>query len=194
MPTSNWATSRRRRAPSATSASSSQATGCGGAPPAKSPSAPTGTCPRTPLRRRPTWSGGDELFAGYRRHVGLLAAERYGRLPRALRAAAAILGESLPDALGSELAVDRVKRFLRAGVGPTRATPDRYFDLQCRANDALRERLYAPAMRDAIAGNGARERFRHLHQTGSREGLAAALYLDYKTYLADDILALSDRL
>src|SRR5438445_4418191 len=35
---------------------------------------------------------------------------RYGRLPRALRGAAAALGELLPDALGSE--VDRVKRFL----------------------------------------------------------------------------------
>jgi len=141
-----------------------------------------------------TGIGGDELFAGYRRHVGLLAAERYARLPQALRAAAAAAGEWIPDALGSELAVDRVKRFLRAGAGPTRATPDRYLGLQCRADDPLRERLYTPAMRDAIAGNGARERFRHLHQSGSREGLAAALYLDYKTYLADDILALSDRL
>ncbi|HEY3280088.1 MAG TPA: asparagine synthase (glutamine-hydrolyzing) [Gemmatimonadales bacterium] len=138
--------------------------------------------------------GGDELFAGYRRHAGLLAAERYGRVPRALRAAAAALGEWLPDTAGSDLTVDRVKRFLRAGTGAPRATPDRYLDLQSRAGDLLRDQLYTPALRDAVAGNAARERFRRVHRRGGQEGLAAALYLDYKTYLADDILALSDRL
>jgi len=85
-----------------------------------------------------TGIGGDELFAGYRRHVGLLAAERYGRLPRALRAAAAAAGDLIPDALGSELAVDRVKRFLRSGAGPTRGTADRYLGLLSRADDPLR--------------------------------------------------------
>ncbi|PYP14784.1 MAG: asparagine synthase (glutamine-hydrolyzing), partial [Gemmatimonadetes bacterium] len=88
-----------------------------------------------------TGIGGDELFAGYRRHAGLLVAERYGRLPRALRGAA------------------------------------------------------APALRSVVARNAERERFRQLDgRGGARGGLAAALYLDYKTYLADDILALSDRL
>ncbi|MFI5234413.1 MAG: asparagine synthase (glutamine-hydrolyzing), partial [Gemmatimonadales bacterium] len=32
-----------------------------------------------------TGAGGDELFAGYRRHLGLLAAEQYARIPRRLR-------------------------------------------------------------------------------------------------------------
>jgi asparagine synthase (glutamine-hydrolysing) len=142
-----------------------------------------------------TGIGGDELFGGYRRHFGLLAAARYSRLPRAVRAAAAVVGELLPDGMGRELAVDRIKRFLRTGAGAARTTPDRYLGLLSRANDALRERLYAPAVRDVIAGNGAQERFRQLHHdAGSPEGLAAALYLDYKTYLADDVLALSDRL
>ena len=141
-----------------------------------------------------TGIGGDELFAGYRRYVGMLAAAHYDRLPRALRAAATVLGDWLPDT-GGELTMDRMKRFLRAGAGAARATPDRYFSLLSRASDALRQELYAPALRDAIDGNGAREQFRRLHRdAGSPEGLAAAQYLDYKTYLADDILALSDRL
>jgi asparagine synthase (glutamine-hydrolysing) len=49
-------------------------------------------------------------------------------------------------------------------------------------------------VRDAVAGNTARDRFRRLHHGGTRDGLAAALYLDYRIYLPDDILALSDRL
>jgi asparagine synthase (glutamine-hydrolysing) len=142
-----------------------------------------------------TGIGGDELFGGYRRYVGLLAAERYGRLPSWLRAAAAVIGELLPDMPGSRLPVDRVKRFLRAGDGAARTTSDRYLGLVSRANDPLRERLYAPAVREAIAGNAARERFRRLyHDGGSPEVLTSALYLDYKSYLSDDILALSDRL
>src|SRR5439155_1242799 len=44
-----------------------------------------------------TGIGGDELFAGYWRHLGLLAMEQFGRLPRALRGAAASLSSFLPD-------------------------------------------------------------------------------------------------
>ena len=146
-----------------------------------------------------TGIGGDELFGGYRRYAGMLAAEHCDRLPRPLRAAAAALGDLLPGTGGSELAVDRVKRFLHAGNGATshalRGAPERYLGLLSRAPDLLRRSLYAPPLREAIAGNAAQERFRRLYRdAGSPQGLAAALYLDYKTYLADDILALSDRL
>src|SRR6266581_707738 len=133
-------------------------------------------------------------------------AKRYERLPRALRAAAAAIGDLLPGAGGSarELALDRVKRFLHAGNGGAsgaggggmaRGTPERYLGLVSRAPDSLRQRLYDPALRNTISGNAALERFTRLHRAASSpEGLPAALYLDYKTYLADDILALSDRL
>jgi asparagine synthase (glutamine-hydrolysing) len=139
-----------------------------------------------------TGIGGDELFAGYRRHLGLLAAQGYARLPAPLRRAAATVAGWIPDALGNGLTIDRMKRFLRTGDG---GTADHYLDLQLRAGDGLRQQLYAPALRSVITGHAARERFRHLDGNGgARRGLAAALYLDYKTYLADDILALSDRL
>src|SRR5207247_9866620 len=55
--------------------------------------------------------------------------------------------------------------------------------------------LYAPDGGGAIGGDSARNHFRRLHRDGpARDALAAALYFDYRTYLADDILALSDRL
>src|SRR5947207_1262877 len=104
-----------------------------------------------------TGIGGDELFGGYRRYAGMLAAEHYDRLPRPLRAAAAALGDLLPGTGGSELAVDRVKRFLHAGNGATshalRGAPERYLGLLSRAPDLLRRSLYAPPLRDAISGN-----------------------------------------
>ncbi|HVH09435.1 MAG TPA: asparagine synthase (glutamine-hydrolyzing) [Gemmatimonadales bacterium] len=139
-----------------------------------------------------TGIGGDELFAGYRRHLGFLAALGYARLPAVLRRTAAAAAGLVPDALGNGLTINRLKRFLRAGDG---GAADHYLDLQVRADDRLRARLYAPDLRHGITGNAARECFRRLDaQRNGRRGLAAALYLDYKTYLADDILALSDRL
>jgi asparagine synthase (glutamine-hydrolysing) len=139
-----------------------------------------------------TGIGGDELFAGYRRHIGLLAADRYAQLPGALRRGAAALAQLLPDASGGGLGVDRLKRFLRGGDG---STPDRYLALLSRADDAVRAALYTPHLRAGLSGNLARDRFRQLHRThGAPVGLSAALYLDYKTFLVDDVLALSDRL
>jgi asparagine synthase (glutamine-hydrolysing) len=139
-----------------------------------------------------TGIGGDELFAGYRRHLGLVAADRYARLPRVLRRAAARVAQLLPDSAGSGLTIDRLKRFLRVGdAGPA----ERYLDLINRADDAVRIPLYASDLRGAIGGDAARNHFRRLHRDGpARDPLTSALYLDYRTYLADDILALSDRL
>jgi asparagine synthase (glutamine-hydrolysing) len=140
-----------------------------------------------------TGIGGDELFAGYRRHLGLVAAERYARLPGALRRGAARLAQLLPDSAGRGLTIDRVKRFLRVGDTDTGA---RYLDLLSRADAAVRLPLYAPALRATIGGDAAYSLFRRLHHDGPARGdpLTAGLYLDYRTFLADDVLALSDRL
>ena len=60
-----------------------------------------------------TGIGGDELFAGYRRHLGLTRAERFTRLPRALRKVIARSAWLVPD-IGGGLHVDRLKRFFNA--------------------------------------------------------------------------------
>jgi len=139
-----------------------------------------------------TGIGGDELFAGYRRHIGLLAGERYARLPHAVQRGLSGLANLLREPTGASLAVDRFKRFLRPGNG---STPDRFLGYVTRCADGDRQALYAAGLRERTRAGRASARFRELHQGyGAPAGLTAGLYLDYKTFLADDVLALSDRM
>jgi asparagine synthase (glutamine-hydrolysing) len=139
-----------------------------------------------------TGIGGDELFAGYRRHVGLLAAEQYARLPAGVRRIAGAASRLIPEPRDGTLGVDRLKRFLLTGNG---AVPDRFLGLMTRLSDEERLALYTPSLGARITGRAARTRFRDVFAAQSPfTGLDAGLYLDYKTFLPDDILALSDRL
>jgi len=139
-----------------------------------------------------TGIGGDELFAGYRRHLGLLAGAWYSKVPRSLRRAASALALRLPEPTDSSLGVDRVKRFLRSGDGDAAA---RFLAMISRIRDEERMALYGQALREELDGGAAAAHFDQVYRGGgSPQGLAAGLYLDYKTFLPDDILALSDRL
>jgi asparagine synthase (glutamine-hydrolysing) len=136
-------------------------------------------------------TGGDELFAGYRRHLGLLLGDGYARLPRGAQRGISALANRLREPAGGSLGVDRVKRFLRTASG---SAPDRFLGYVARCTDEDRKALYSDNLEHHVNG-GARARFRALHADhGSERGLGAGLYLDYKTFLPDDILALSDRM
>src|SRR3989442_15859606 len=75
------------------------------------------------------------------------------------------------------------------------SAPERFLGYLTRCPDSARRGLYAPELRHHLSGAGASVRFRELYQRhGAPAGLSAALYLDYKTFLADDVLALSDRM
>ncbi len=139
-----------------------------------------------------TGIGGDELFAGYRRHLGLLATAYYAKLPGPLRRVAGALSRWLPEPSDGALGVDRLKRFLQTGNG---SIPDRFLGLMSHLSDGERLSLYAPNLQSQISGRAASARFREVfNRHGQVSGLAAGLYMDYTTFLPDDILALSDRL
>ena len=135
-------------------------------------------------------TGGDELFGGYRRHQAMQFTERYAALPAALRNVLAGGAALVPEPSGGSLAVHRMKRFLRTTPG---GIPERYFGLLDKL--ATADRLFSPDVA-ARAGNApALERIVEIHREGgSGTGLRAPLYIDYKTYLPDDILHLSDRI
>ena len=135
-------------------------------------------------------TGGDELFGGYRRHIGLLMGNAYASVPPLVQRAISAVADAIPEPRAG-LGVSRVKRFLRAR---TVSTPERYLELLTRLGDDLRGAVYARAFAGERNGASARRHFAQLHdEGGARTGLRAALYLDYKTYLPDDILALADR-
>ncbi len=135
-----------------------------------------------------TGLGGDELFGGYERHLGLMWSARYARLPAALRhGVVAPLVNRLPEPPGGGSAVNHLKRFVRAADLPASA---RYGSYVAVMGDDLKDRLYAPPLRRA-ADIAAMRWFDSGHAHGL---LQQALHQDLRTYLPDDLLTLSDRL
>jgi asparagine synthase (glutamine-hydrolysing) len=139
-----------------------------------------------------TGIGGDELFAGYRRHVGLLLGSQYRMVPAPIRRALATLAGRLREPADGGLGINRVKRFLASADG---APQRRFLEYLSRIADGERTSLYHPDLRATVGATYARDRFDAIYRAGQEPaGLSAGLYLDVKTFLADDILALSDRL
>jgi asparagine synthase (glutamine-hydrolysing) len=137
-------------------------------------------------------TGGDELFGGYRRHLGLLASEWYTGLPAAARAVISSAVSTLPEPRNGALSLHRLKRFVRTAPG---SVADRYYAMLNKLPDMEATGLFASDIRDTVSGSLALEHLRSVyHAGGEPRGLKAALYMDYKTYLPDDILHLSDRI
>ena len=137
--------------------------------------------------------GGDELFGGYHRYRGLLLSRDYDRFPAWLRKGIADpLIQALPEPRGGNDRVDHLKRFSRAACLPP---AERYLGYVSSLDPAGRRRMYGPDLAGRI-DYAATGRFitDPFNACGSDDILDRAFYADLKTYLPDDILALSDRL
>jgi asparagine synthase (glutamine-hydrolysing) len=137
-----------------------------------------------------TGIGGDELFAGYRRHIGLLWSERYARLPSLFRRGIGLLADGTP--LGGTASGDRLRRFVHAGGGDAAS---RFLRMVALLPPAERRSIYRRDVTPGVALDGAAAVFAgHLDGAGHPAGLSAGLQLDTRTFLPDDVLALADRL
>jgi asparagine synthase (glutamine-hydrolysing) len=85
----------------------------------------------------------------------------------------------------------RVKRFLAGGDG---GASERFLSMVSRLSSAERAMLYAPDVRHAARGAAARAFGAFSRDVNADRALTAAQYLDYKTFLPDDVLALADRI
>jgi asparagine synthase (glutamine-hydrolysing) len=137
-------------------------------------------------------TGGDELFGGYRRHFGLQASEWYTNLPRGVRTMLRSAVSALPEPRSGGLFLHRAKRFLQTTPG---SAAERYFDMLNKMSGIATKDLLAHGVTGRGAPAFAASHLQNVYRSGGApRGVKAALYLDYKTYLPDDILHLSDRI
>ncbi|HKC93463.1 MAG TPA: asparagine synthase (glutamine-hydrolyzing) [Nitrospira sp.] len=131
--------------------------------------------------------GGDELFGGYERYLGLQLGERYYRIPRMLRLALSTFVQNLPSRNGLSYQADRVKRFVAAGDMPL---TDRYRHFISAFGDA--QEILHPDVKPLLS-----HRMTRYEQVTSELTIGhpvdLGLFTDLYLYLPDDLLFLSDR-
>ncbi|MEI8396384.1 MAG: XrtA/PEP-CTERM system amidotransferase [Rhodospirillaceae bacterium] len=136
--------------------------------------------------------GGDEVFAGYRRHAFHWREEQIkGLLPSGLRSRLfGKLAQLYPR-------LDWAPRFLRAKATLEALSSDAvegYFRAVTITPCAVRSRLYSADLRHRLAGYQALEVLRgHAARAGTLDPLARIQYLDLKTWLPGGMLTKIDR-
>jgi asparagine synthase (glutamine-hydrolysing) len=138
--------------------------------------------------------GGDEAFCGYERYLGFQISRWFHRLPRLIRSKVLLpLVNRIPEPASGGYRINHMKRFVRSAVDDEAR---RYLGFVTKAGAQYRATLFAGApARYHDAGVVAEERFlRHYRDAKAEDPLDRVFYTDVKTYLPDDILALTDRL
>ncbi len=136
--------------------------------------------------------GGDELFAGYRRHNGIRVASYFNLLPPFIYRVIEKVINKLPEPENGSERVDHIKRFFRSLRGSNAET---YFGFLSSIDAEDKKRIYSKQMQEGIDPEYTRsfvtQRF---EEPESSDVIDRALYTDLMLYMPDQILTLSDRL
>jgi asparagine synthase (glutamine-hydrolysing) len=138
--------------------------------------------------------GGDELFAGYERYSGMLLSQYYSHLvPGPLhRQLIQPLVQLLPEPARGGDRVDHAKRFADSVL---QSPAERYLGFVSTLDWRERHRLYTRETARQIDFDATDSIVTEpFERCAAPDDLTRALYVDMKTYLPEDILALSDRL
>ena len=138
--------------------------------------------------------GGDEMFGGYDRYIGLGLARKYHRLPGFLRKGlAGPLAGMIPESPGKRSNLRRIKRL----AYPATDTPEQwYIGWMQQFRTESHSAAFTPGFSAAIAANGgwhdhmaaAFATFKQAATTGS------AQWVDTITYLPGDLMVKADRM
>lgn len=135
--------------------------------------------------------GGDESFAGYERYTAMKIAEKYARVPKALRKAFVELPVGLLPT--SEIKRSRArdaKRFLQAANLPRN---ERYFRWMSTFNRDSKRDLYTEEFQRSISGNDPVTVLDQWFAAANGSGtLDATMLTDQMTYLPNDLLVKVD--
>lgn len=136
--------------------------------------------------------GGDEVFAGYRKHVASAWAQEYRRVPSFVRSAAEAAVQALPGSRGSRMKgqVRLAKKMARsAGMNPTEGFIRNctYLDRQQRAA------LYASGSQSEW-GDPAREHLAAFNRVAHADFLNQMLYVDTKIFMTTLNLTYNDKM
>lgn len=131
--------------------------------------------------------GGDEVFAGYSRHY-------LHRLERRLRRALGWMGASLVSTVGVSLPAVKGRNILRR-LGMPADIACAWMHCDHLFNNELKAQLYSDDLRANCEEFDVSAGFRsYYNRCSATDPLDKALYVDIKTYLADDILVKVDRM
>jgi len=130
-----------------------------------------------------TGEGGDEVLGGYPRYGWLRLGERLRGWPGVTKASGMIQG--LPPAVRNGRALRRVSALV--GTAPLE---DRHLSWVATMSDDVQRQLTGEA--GWAAASGVMRRL--LHRSGAGDPVHELMYLDFKTWLADDVLVKTDRM
>ncbi len=129
--------------------------------------------------------GGDEVFGGYPRYIGMLLMRHYRKIPQQLREFFAKISERFRESYESVNVIGWLKRFLRGATFP----PDMcYISFVSFLRSGWLKKLLNFSV-DIDVFSCHRKIFNTLN-----DELMAMFYLDMKTYLTDDLLFMADRM
>ena len=138
--------------------------------------------------------GGDELFAGYRKHAAHYWAQAYGKIPSAMRSVAESAINRIPNLRGSHLKgpVRLAKKMIRSAAFPSRER----FVANCTYLDfAQRAGFYSKDTRSEIEGYEAGgEHAAAFEKISHADFLNQMLYLDTKIFMTSLNLNYNDKM
>jgi asparagine synthase (glutamine-hydrolysing) len=131
--------------------------------------------------------GGDEIFGGYPRYIGIMVDRYYQRLPGFIRLGLSGLSDFIPQTRDSQNIGGRLSRFIRLGNGTEN---DRYINWISYFDSDMKSRL----LNQKVKTNRYYIHYSYLDDKEINDFADKVTYLDINTYLPDDLLIMADKM